>query len=333
MKNKLRIAFFDAQSYDIQSFTEENRRFHFDISFFDTRLQPTTTPLAQGHQVACLFVHDIVNEAIADALYQGGIRLLALRSTGYNHVDLEATKNRFPVVRVSRYSPYAVAEFTIGLLLSLNRKIHLAYLRTKSNNFSLVNLQGFDMHQKVAGVIGTGQIGSIVAKLLKGFGMEVLAHDVSPSDELVKEQVVRYVPLSELFEKSDIITLHCPLLPSSKYLINKDSIAQMKKGALLVNTSRGGLVQTSDLIYALKEGIVGGAALDVYEEEESFFYQDFSDSFIHDDVLARLLSFSNVIVSSHQAFFTKEAMQQIASTTLQNIDDFSKGLPLVNQVT
>lgn len=327
-----KIAFFDAHPYDIQSFSEENKNFGFDISYFDTRLQLQTAPLARHHPIACLFVHDRVSEPVADALYHGGVRLLALRSNGYNHIDMSAVKDRFHVVRVPRYSPHAVAEFTIGLILSLNRKIHLAYWRTKHNNFSLINPMGFDIYDKVAGVIGTGQIGSLVCRFLKGFGMRVLAYATHHSEALIKDNIVEYVDLPHLFKESDIVTLHCPLVPSTAHIISKESLEQMKKGAILINTSRGGLVHSQALIEAIKKGTLGGAALDVYEEEEEFFYQDFSDSCIQDDVLARLLSFPNVMVTAHQAFFTKEAMRDIAQMTLNNIATFCRGEPLINQV-
>lgn len=332
MHAKKKIAFFDAHPYDIQSFKEENEAFGFDISYFDTRLQLQTAPLARHHEIACLFVHDRVDEPIAQALFNAGVRLIALRSNGYNHIDMHATEGRFPVVRVPRYSPHAVAEFTIGLILSLNRKIHLAYWRTKHNNFSLIHPMGFDIYNKVAGVIGTGQIGSLVCRFLKGFGMKVLAYDTKHSEALIHDNIVEYVDLPRLFQESDIITLHCPLMPSTKHIICKESLQQMKKGSILINTSRGGLIHSPSLIEAIKKGTLGGAALDVYEEEEEFFYQDFSDTCIQDDVLARLLSFPNVMVTAHQAFFTKEAMRDIAQTTLQNINAFTKGGPLINQV-
>lgn len=329
---KTKIAFFDAKPYDVEFFDTANASFGFDFSYFDTRLTHHTVLLAQGHEVACLFVHDNVDAKLAKELYDQGIRLLALRSNGYNHIDIQATKNLFPVVRVPRYSPYAVAEYTVGLLLSLNRKIHHAYWRTKTFNFSLQNLIGFDMHGKTAGVIGTGQIGALVAKLLHGFGMNVLAYDPFPSKELQQSHILTYVPLEQLYRQSDIITLHCPLMPETKNILSKSAFDCMKKGVLIVNTSRGGLLQTSDLIDSLKQKKIGGAALDVYEEEDRFFFEDFSDTCIDDDVLARLLSFPNVIVTSHQAFFTKEAMIDIANETLNNINAFVQHRPLINQV-
>lgn len=328
-----RIAFFDAKPYDSRFFNEANRLFHFPVSYFDTRLSAQTALLAHGHSVACLFVHDMVDDEVAKALYDQGVRLLALRSNGYNHIDLHATKDLFSVVRVPKYSPYAVAEYTIGLLLALNRKIHHAYWRTKTLNFSLNNLMGFDMHGKTAGVIGTGFIGALVAKLLHGFDMKVLAYDPHPVEALVQKNVVTYVDLETLCRESDVITLHCPLLHSTEYIISKKTIDLMKEGVLLVNTSRGGLIQTSDLIEALKQKKIGGAALDVYEEEERFFFEDFSATCIDDDLLARLLSFPNVIVTSHQAFFTEEAMREIAQVTLQNIDCFFQNKPLLNLVS
>jgi D-lactate dehydrogenase len=327
-----RIAFFDSKPYDIQAFDSANKHFGYHITYFEPKLTIETAPLAQGFPVVCLFVHDIVNRELANILTQSGVQLLALRSNGYNHIDLRAAAGKLSVVRVPKYSPYSVAEYTIGLILSLYRKLHTVYLQTRANNFSLKGLQGQELHGKTAGVIGSGQIGSIVVRLLTAFGMKVLVHDIMKNEQLVKETKCIYTDLETLYKEADVISLHCPLLPENKYLINKRSIAQMKEGVMIINTSRGGLVHTGDLIEGLKSKKIGGAALDVYEEEERFFYEDLSPSFIDDDVLARLMTFPNVFVSAHQAFFTDEAVREIAHTTLSNIRCFFEGKPLQNEV-
>ncbi len=327
-----RLAIFDTKPYDEESFREANDTYGFELTFFEPRLSKETAILAAGFEAICLFVHDLVNAELADTLYHHGVRLLALRSNGYNHIDLAATKDRLKVVRVPRYTPYAVAEFTVGLMLSLNRKLHLAYSRTKANNFSLVGLQGFDMHGKTVGIIGSGLIGSIVAKLLHGFGMRVLVYDHRVNNDLIKEIDCFYTDLDTLFRESHIVSLHCPLTHETHHLINAATIRKMRPGALLINTSRGGLIHTHDLIDALKSKHIAGAALDVYEEEERFFFEDLSHSFIDDDTLARLMTFPNVMVSAHQAFFTKEALQEIAHTTLSNTKKFFDKTPLENEV-
>ena len=327
-----KIALFDSKSYDIEAFDEANKPFGYQITYFEPKLTHETAPLAHGFPVICLFVHDIVNERLANDLAASGIQLLALRSNGYNNIDLRAAAGKLKVVRVPRYSPYSVAEYTIGLILSLYRKLHTVYMQTKTNNFSLRGLQGQELHGKTAGVIGTGQIGSIVVHLLTAFGMKVLAYDVVKNEKLAQESQCIYTDLDTILRESDVITLHCPLTPENKHLINKKSIAKMKDGVVLINTSRGGLVHTADFIEGLKSKKIGGAGLDVYEEEERFFYEDLSLSFIDDDLLARLMTFPNVFISSHQAFFTKEAVHDIATTTLSNIECFFDGKPLHNEV-
>ncbi len=324
---------FDTKPYDETSFKKANAAYNFDITYLEPRLTKETALLAKNHPVLCLFVHDGVDAELANILADQKVELLALRSNGYNHIDLAATKGRMKIVRVPRYSPYAVAEYTVSLLLCLNRKIHLAYWRTRENNFSLVGLQGFDMHGKTVGVVGSGQIGTIVIRLLSAFGMRVLVYDRSKNEALAAETKCIFTDFDTLCKESDIITLHCPLLPETQYMINKDSIHKMKDGVILINTSRGGLIQTHDLIDALKAKKVGGAGLDVYEEEDRFFFKDLSFSFIDDDTLARLMTFPNVLVSAHQAFFTQEAMQDIAKTTLENIKCFFENKPLQNEVT
>ncbi len=327
-----RIAFFDSKPYDLEAFQAANARYGFNITYFEPTLSLETAPLAKDFSAICLFVHDIVNDKLADTLADLGVKLIALRSNGYNHIDLRAAANKLHVVRVPKYSPYSVAEYTIALILTMFRKLHLVYTHTRANNFSLKGLQGRELHGKTVGVIGSGQIGSIVARILSGFGMKILIHDVVQNEQLIRDTKCQYTDLNTLYKESDIITLHCPLLSTNKHFINAASIAQMKEGVLIVNTSRGGLINTQDLIEGLKSKKVSGAALDVYEEEDRFFYEDLSHSFIDDDLLARLMTFPNVFISSHQAFFTKEAVQDIAETTLSNIDAFFNGKPLENEV-
>ena len=282
--------------------------------------------------MVCIFVNDTADAAVIDAMAENGVKLLALRCAGFNNVDLAAAKGKLPVVRVPAYSPYAVAEYSLALMLSLNRKIHRAYWRTRDGNFSLNGMMGFDMHGKTIGIIGTGKIAKILIKILKGFGMHILAYDLYPDYKFAEEEGIMYTTLDELYHRSDIISLHCPLTEETRYLINDQSIDKMKDGVMIINTGRGQLIHTNALIEGLKEKKISAAGLDVYEEEGDYFYEDKSDKIIDDDVLARLLSFNNVIVTSHQAFFTKEAMHNIAETTLQNIEDFRLNRPLVNEV-
>lgn len=329
MANKCKIAFFDAKSYDKESFEAENKKHGFEICYLEMHLKKETAILAQGFSVVCPFVNDILSAPVIEALYDYGVRLTALRSAGYNHVDLKAAKGKLRVVRVPRYSPYAVAEHAVGMMLSLNRKLHRAYFRTRDNNFSISGLMGFDMHGKTAGVIGSGYIGKEVTRILKGFGMNVLVYDIDRNQ--VKDGI--FTDLDTLYQKSDIITLHCPLMADNKHMINKSALEKMKDGVMLINTGRGGLIDTPALIEGLKAKKIGAAGLDVYEEESAFFYEDFSFSFISDDTLARLLTFPNVLITSHQAFFTKEALQNIAATTLNNIEEFISGKPLTNEIS
>lgn len=327
-----KIAMFDSKPYDREAFDKANKQYSYSITYFEPKLTLETAPLVHGFPVICLFVHDIVNPELAFQLERSGVKLLALRSNGYNHIDLKAASGKLKVVHVPKYSPYSVAEYTIGLILSLYRKLHLVYARTKINNFSLMGLNGKELHGGTAGVVGSGQIGSIVIRLLASFGMRVLVYDVVKNDQLMRETKCEYTDLDTLLKESDLITLHCPLFPENKHLINEETISKMKEGVVLINTSRGALVNAEDLIEALKSKKVGAAGLDVYEEEERLFYQDFSSSFIDDDLLARLLTFPNVFVSSHQAFFTEKAVADIAQTTLSNIERFFRDLPLENEV-
>ena len=327
-----KIAFFEAKPYDIASFDKVNEKYNYDIRYYKGHLNPNNVVLTQDTDVVCIFVNDTADAAVIDAMVDNGVKLLALRCAGFNNVDLKAAKGKLPVVRVPAYSPYAVAEYSLALMLSLNRKIHRAYWRTRDGNFSLNGLMGFDMHGKTIGIIGTGKIAKILIRLLKGFGMRILAYDLYPDMKFAGEEGISYVSLDELYRESDIISLHCPLTDQTKYMIDKDSIDKMKEGVMIINTGRGQLINTNDLIEGLKEKKIAAAGLDVYEEEGEYFYEDKSDKIIDDDVLARLLSFNNVIVTSHQAFFTKEALHNIAETTLQNIEDFRCHRPLVNEV-
>lgn len=327
-----RIAFFGAKPYDIASFDKVNEKYNYDIRYYKGHLNSNNVLLTRDVDVVCIFVNDTADARVIHAMEDNGVKLLALRCAGFNNVDLAAASGKLPVVRVPAYSPYAVAEYSLALMLSLNRKIHRAYWRTRDGNFSLNGLMGFDMHGKTIGIIGTGKIARILIRLLKGFGMHVLAYDLYPDLTFAKEEGITYTSLDELYRQSDIISLHCPLTEQTRYMINKDSIAKMKDGVMIINTGRGQLINTNDLIDGLKEKKISAAGLDVYEEEGEYFYEDKSDKIIDDDVLARLLSFNNVIVTSHQAFFTKEALHNIAETTLQNIEDFRRQRPLVNEV-
>ena len=302
-----KIAFFGAKPYDIASFDKVNEKYNYYIRYYKGHLNPNNVVLTQDTDVVCIFVNDTADAAVIDAMVDNGVKLLALRCAGFNNVDLKAAKGKLPVVRVPAYSPYAVAEYSLALMLSLNRKIHRAYWRTRDGNFSLNGLMGFDMHGKTIGIIGTGKIARILIRLLKGFGMRILAYDLYPDMKFAGEEGISYVSLDELYRESDIISLHCPLTDQTKYMIDKDSIDKMKEGVMIINTGRGQLINTNDLIEGLKEKKIAAAGLDVYEEEGEYFYEDKSDKIIDDDVLARLLSFNNVIVTSHQAFFTKEA--------------------------
>ena len=328
------IAFFGTKPYDESSFNDKNKEFGFEIRYYKGHLNKNNVLLTQGVDAVCIFVNDVADAEVIRVMAANGVKLLALRCAGFNNVDLNAAAAAgITVVRVPAYSPYAVAEYTVALMLSLNRKIPRASWRTKDGNFSLHGLMGFDMHGKTVGIIGTGKIAKILIHILKGLGMRVLANDLYPDEKFAKEEGITYVSLDELYKESDIISLHCPLTDQTRYLINDDSIAKMKDGVMIINTGRGLLIHTNALIEGLKTKKVSAAGLDVYEEEGDYFYEDKSDKIIDDDVLARLLSFNNVIVTSHQAFFTKEALHNIADTTLRNIKDFEEGRPLVNEVT
>lgn len=327
-----KIAFFDTKSYDRVSFDEVNRQYGFEIFYHKGQLNSNNVILTQGMDAVCIFVHDKADADIIRQMAENGVKVLALRAAGYNNVDLAEAKGRLHVVRVPAYSPYAVAEHAAALMLALNRKIHRAYWRTRDGNFSLHGLMGFDMNGKTAGIIGTGKIARILIRILQGFGMKILAYDVYRDEQYARETSFSYVPLDELYAAADIISLHVPLTDDTRNMINGESIAKMKDNVMIINTSRGQLIHTNALIEGLKNKKISAAGLDVYEEEEEYFYEDKSDKIIDDDVLARLLSFNNVIVTSHQGFFTREAMRNIAETTLQNLQDFIDGKTLVNEV-
>ncbi len=329
----MKIAFFDTHQFEKPFFEEANKRFGHEITYFEPRLTVQTAPLVRNFPCVCCFVNDVLDAQTLCALSCEDFKVIALRSAGYNNVDLEeAYKLGLTVVRVPSYSPHAVAEHAVGLLLALDRKIPKAYARVHELNFSLDGLVGFDLYDKTIGVIGTGKIGSIFSKIMRGFDCNVLAFDIHPSAELSDRSIVRYVDLDELFRESDIISLHTPLTPQTHHLIDTPALTQMKPGAILINTGRGALIDSHALLDALKNLRLGGAALDVYEEEEGVFFQDLSDKILRDDVLARLILFPNVIITSHQAFLTREALRAIAETALGNVADFEKGRPLRNEV-
>ena len=322
----MRIAFFSTKPYDRIWFEPMGKDYGFDIHFIELPFTEETVFLAKGHDAVCIFVNDYVNKAMIDELCGMGIKALLLRSAGFNNVDIGAAKGRLPVLRVPSYSPEAVAEYALAMLMTGNRRTHKAYNRTRDFNMTISGLMGTDLNHKVAGVIGTGKIGQAMIRIFHGFDMQVLAYDPYPNPELD----VKYVELSELLEKSDFISLHCPLTEDTKHIINSDAIARMKDGVFLVNTSRGALVDTEALIDGLKKNKFGGVGLDVYEEEEGLFFEDKSEDVMQDENLARLMTFPNVLVTSHMGFFTVEAMQAIASETLENAYAVEKGLPLKN---
>jgi len=328
----MKIAFFDTKPYDIRSFDSANKDYGFQITYFENRMTRDTVSLAKGFDAVCVFVNDTIDSEIVDRLIENDVKFIALRCAGYNNVDLSAVYQRIHVVRVPAYSPYAVAEYASALMLTLNRKVHKAYNRTRESNFSINGLVGFDMHAKTAGIIGFGRIGRILAGILRGYGMRVLVHDQYPDPAASETYGITYVDLEELYRESDIISLHCPLTKETHHLINKSSIDLMKPGVMIINTGRGHLIDTKALIGGLKTGLIGSAGLDVYEEESDYFFEDLSMTNIDDDVLARLLTFNNVLITSHQAFFTTEALSNIAETTLENIRQFEKGSALENEI-
>ncbi len=321
-----KIAFYDVKPYDMEWFDRLNTK--YQIIYHEAKLNPHTARLAKGCEAVCGFVNDDIGKETIDILAEEGIKLLAMRSAGYSNVDIKAATGKFPVVRVPAYSPYAVAEHAMALLLSLNRKTHKAYVRTREFNFSLTGLIGIDLHGKTVGVIGTGKIGQVFITICRGFGMEIIAYDPYPADD----DRIQYVGLKELFQKSDVISLHAPLTEQTRHILDKQAFDMMKNNVFIINTSRGGLIDSEALLNALNEEKIGGAGLDVYEEEEDFFFEDMSGMIIRDDILSLLLSRPNVIITSHQAFFTEEALKSIAEVTLQNLDEFFTGKELSNEV-
>ena len=321
-----RIAFFDTKSYDKILFDRLN--VVYDILYFENKLNKKTAFMTQNCDAAVVFVNDEINADTINELVKNNVGIIALRCSGYNNIDLKAAKDKIKIVRVPEYSPHAVAEHAMALLLSLNRKIHRAYIRTRDRNFSLDGLIGFDLYGKTIGVIGTGKIGKFFVDICKGFGMKVIAYDPIPA----KDKDINYVTLEELFKNSDIISLHCPLTSDTFHIINKNNLACMKNGVYIVNTSRGALIESEALVEALKSGKVGAAALDVYEEESDFFFKDLSNSIISDDVLTVLSCMPNVLITSHQAFLTNEALENIAKTTLKNLDEYFNNKKLTNEV-
>ncbi len=330
--DKPQIAVFSAKKWVIDSFDTVNKDFNYTITYFEPRLYKKTVPLAKGYDAVCVFVNDVVDEPVLAKLKDEGVKLVALRCAGFNNVAIDKAANLgVGVVRVPAYSPYAVAEHTLGLILTLNRKFHKAYTRVRDGNFALDGLLGFDLHGKTVGIIGTGKIGQVFINLVKGFGCTILAYDKFP-DKLLAQSGVKYVDLQELYSKSDIISLHCPLSFDTFHLINEFSINSMKEGVMIINTSRGPLIDTSAIIDGLKSGKVGYLGLDVYEEEEALFFEDFSEKVIQDDQFVRLETFPNVLITSHQAFFTIEAVTNIARTTFENIQNYLASGHSENQV-
>lgn len=328
----IKLLFFDTKEYDKKLFDEYNKDYGYNITYLETKLNFETAPLAQGFDAVCIFVNDFVDKKTLDILKECGVKLIVLRCAGYNNVDIENLPDGLKVVRVPEYSPYAVAEHAVALLLSIDRKIYKAYQRTKKYNFTLNGLLGFDIHNKTVGVIGTGKIGKAFIKIMKGFGTEVLAYDVFEDKEAEEKLGFRYTTLDELYQKSDIISLHCPLTNENNKMINSDSIDKMKDGVVIINTSRGKLIDTKSLIDKLEENKIGGLGLDVYEEEAEFFLNDMSNSYKRDRELSVLLSMPNVVITSHQAFFTREALDKIASVSLSNIKEFFEVGKCVNEV-
>ena len=324
----MRIAMFDSKPYDIESFQKLNNP-SIEYTFFEEKLSLKTIKLAEGYDGVIVFVNDNINKDVIDKLDEMGIRLLLLRSAGYNNVDLYAAKDKIKVYRVPAYSPESVAEYAMALLLTSIRRTHKAYIRSRDFNFSLNGLVGFNLHNKTVGVIGTGKIGKAFINICRGFGMNILAYDKYPDPNL---EGIKYVTLEELFKESDIISLHCPLTVENTYMINKFSINMMKKGVVIINTSRGGLVDTEALVEGIREKKIGAACLDVYEEESHYFYKDMSNHIVSDEVLSRLISFPNVIVTSHQGFLTREALDSIAKTTEENIISYMENKKTPNEV-
>jgi D-lactate dehydrogenase len=328
----MKVTFFSTQPYDKKSFEEHNKGFGFEIKYLEVQLNEQTASLAQGANAVCTFVNDRINESIIKQLNAFGVKILALRCAGFNNVDLKAAKeNNLTIVRVPAYSPHAVAEHAVAMIMTLNRKIHKAYNRIREQNFALNGLLGFDLYGKTVGVIGTGNIGEVFCKIMLGFGCRVVAFDVKKNEALTKAGV-EYLSINELLPLCDIVSLHCPLNDHTKYLVNDQTIQLMKEHVMLINTSRGGLIDTRTVVNGLKSGKIGSLGIDVYEQEENLFFRDLSDAIIEDDVISRLSSFPNVLITAHQGFFTHEALTQIAETTLSNLKRFEENKPAENEV-
>lgn len=331
MRN-IKAIFYDVKEYDKEFFRKYGKDYNIEMKFLKEKLNEETVDLSKGYEVVCAFTNDTINKNVIDMMAENGVKLLAMRCAGFNNVSLKDINDRFKVVRVPAYSPYAIAEYTVGMILALNRKIHKAYVRTREGNFSINGFMGFDLYKKTVGIIGAGKIAQILIKILKGFGTRVIAYDPYPNEKVAKELGFEFVDLDTLYKESDIISLNCPLTKETKYIINRESMNKMKDGVMIVNTGRGMLIDSIDLIEALKDKKIGSAALDVYEEEEEYFFEDMSNKVIEDDILGRLLSFHNVLITSHQAYFTEEAVEAITKTTLNNIKDFAEGKELINEV-
>ena len=327
----IKIAFFDTKEYDRDFFDAYNKNYGYDITYFETTLNFETALLTKGYDAVCIFVHDKVNEQTLNILEKNGVKLIALRCAGFNNVDLKH-KGNIRVVNVPEYSPYAVAEHAVALLLNITRKLYKSYQRTRKYNFTLDGLLGFDIHGKTVGVIGSGKIGKVFIQIMKGFGTNVIVYDVYKDEKASNELGFEYVSLEELFQKSDIISLHCPLSKDTENLINSESIRKMKNGVVIINCSRGKLIDADSLIKEMETGKIGGVGLDVYEDEEEFFLRDMTNSYKRDTNLSILLSMPNLIITSHQAFFTSEALNKIASDTCQNIKDIFDGIECKNEL-
>lgn len=327
MAEKKKIAFFDTKPYDRKWFEPLGEE-RYEITFFEEKLNRHTARFTEGFDAVCAFVNDDINDAAIGRMADNGVQILAMRCAGYSNVDLKAAAGKLTVARVPDYSPHAIAEHAMGLLLTLNRRLHRAYIRTRDFNFSINGLTGIDLYGKTVGIIGTGKIGRTFLEICRGFGMKVLAYDKYPADDLDAE----YVPLETLLKESDVISLHCPLTAETRHLLNRKAFETMKRGVFLLNTSRGALIDSEALLDALNDGVVRGAGLDVYEEESDYFYEDFSNTIVHDDTLALLVSRPNVFITAHQAFLTEEALQNIAEETVRNLDDFFAGKKLKNEV-
>ncbi len=328
----MKVAVFSTKSYDRQFFNIANEQHHHELIFLEPHLNHQTACLATDVSAICVFVNDEINKDTLETLASNGLQLVALRCAGYNNVDVQAAKSLgIKLVRVPAYSPYAVAEHTVALILALNRKLHRAYNRVREGNFALEGLLGFDLHGRTIGIVGTGKIGKVVAQIMTGFGCQVLAYDLYPNVQC--ESIgVQYVDLSQLFTRSDIVTLHCPLTTETRHLVNKQAINQMKPHTMLINTGRGALIDTKAIIAALKSGQIGALGLDVYEQESELFFEDHSDQIIQDDIFARLMTFPNVMITGHQAFFTEDAMRAIAEVTLLNISQVEHGQVCPNEI-